>query len=601
MEKVTQCLSCEQEKVVFPPGVPSSPGSMAGSWGAPICVAGLSPGPGGPSSAGVSFTIQIGLTRESALLPQSSDLPYVKQLACSIVDQKFSECGLYGMYDKILLFKHDPDSSNILQLVQSTADIRQDDLIEVVLSAAAAFEEAHVRPHALNVYSYRAPAFCDHCGEMLFGLVRQGLKCAGCGLNYHKRCAFSIPNNCSGARKRRLSCTSLTSEPSFCLSTTQHLCATPTDGLSLAQRGSTTCSLLSGHPTHLDNGLLTRVKVPHTFTVHTYTRPTVCHHCKRLLRGLFRQGLQCKDCKFNCHKRCAYKEPNDCTGETSMNEEAGSCGVEAELMEDGSEIGEGDKSSLMDEPDDTCSIPGSFTPTECNQGESGDQSCTGYIPLMRVVQSVRQTARRSSTNIKEGWMVHYSNKDTMRKRHYWRLDSKSIVLFQNDTSNRYYKEIPLSEVLEVCPATEFSLLPPGTSPHCFQIITASICYFVGKTPPHPHRVHVQSPSFPSSTDPVSLSASASYVAGISGVGRDIAAAWESAIRQALMPVIFQDGLTTQGHASHRQASVSISVSKSQIQENVDIGAVYQIFADEVLGSGQFGVVYGGKHRKSGET
>lgn len=27
----------------------------------------------------------------------------------------------------------------------------------------------------------------------------------------------------------------------------------------------------------------------------------------------------------------------------------------------------------------------------------------------------------------------------------------------------------------------------------------------------------------------------------------------------------------------------------------DIGTVYQIFADEVLGSGQFGVVYGGAY------
>ncbi|PNI28854.1 PRKD2 isoform 2, partial [Pan troglodytes] len=48
-----------------------------------------------------------------------------------------------------------------------------------------------------------------------------------------------------------------------------------------------------------------------------------------------------------------------------------------------------------------------------------------------------------------------------------------------------------------------------------------------------------------------------------------------------------------------QASLSISVSNSQIQENVDIATVYQIFPDEVLGSGQFGVVYGGKHRKTG--
>lgn len=44
---------------------------------------------------------------------------------------------------------------------------------------------------------------------------------AGCGLNYHKRCAFSIPNNCSGARKRRLSTTSLSSSQSLRLSTTE--------------------------------------------------------------------------------------------------------------------------------------------------------------------------------------------------------------------------------------------------------------------------------------------------------------------------------------------------------------------------------------------
>lgn len=89
------------------------------------------------------------------------------------------------------------------------------------------------RPHALAVHSYKAPTFCDFCGEMLFGLVRQGLKCegkcagryyhsqlqhwsiwfgqiykalsgtksekliAGCGLNYHKRCAVKVPSNCT--------------------------------------------------------------------------------------------------------------------------------------------------------------------------------------------------------------------------------------------------------------------------------------------------------------------------------------------------------------------------------------------------------------------
>ena len=44
-----------------------------------------------------------------------------------------------------------------------------------------------VRPHALSVHSYKTPTFCDFCGEMLFGLVRQGLKCEG---NFFFKCAL---------------------------------------------------------------------------------------------------------------------------------------------------------------------------------------------------------------------------------------------------------------------------------------------------------------------------------------------------------------------------------------------------------------------------
>uniref|UniRef100_A0A665TUB8 protein kinase C n=1 Tax=Echeneis naucrates TaxID=173247 RepID=A0A665TUB8_ECHNA len=120
------------------------------------------------------------------------------------------ECGFYGMYEKILLFRHDQTSENVLQLLRSASQIQEGDLVEAVLSASATVEDFQIRPHCLFVHSYRAPAFCDHCGEMLWGLVRQGLKCEGCGLNYHKRCAFKIPNNCSGVRRRRPSNVSLT-------------------------------------------------------------------------------------------------------------------------------------------------------------------------------------------------------------------------------------------------------------------------------------------------------------------------------------------------------------------------------------------------------
>uniref|UniRef100_A0A4W5MLU4 Protein kinase D3 n=1 Tax=Hucho hucho TaxID=62062 RepID=A0A4W5MLU4_9TELE len=297
---------------------------------------------------------------------------------------------------------------------------------------------------------------------MLWGLVRQGLKCEGCGLNYHKRCAFKIPNNCSGVRKRRLSNVSL---PGAVLSVPrpapiEHV-PTPQEELRPLLGAGKRNSLLSGRPIWMEKMVLGRVKVPHTFSVHTYTRPTICQYCKRLLKGLFRQGMQCKDCKFNCHKRCAAKIPRDCLGEVSFN---------------GGEFA----SSALD--------------TLCSPMTST------FIPLMRVVQSIKQTKRKSSTMVREGWMVHYTSRDNMRKRHYWRLDSKCLTLLQNETGSKYYKVVHLSLYLPRGHAQ-------GSNPHCFEIITATMVYYVAQ--------------------------------------------------------------------------------------------VYQIFADEVLGSGQFGIVYGGKHRKTG--
>lgn len=51
-------------------------------------------------------------------------------------------------------------------------------------------------PHRFNVHNYVRPTFCDHCGSLLYGLLRQGLQCDVCKMNIHKRCQKNVANNC---------------------------------------------------------------------------------------------------------------------------------------------------------------------------------------------------------------------------------------------------------------------------------------------------------------------------------------------------------------------------------------------------------------------
>lgn len=106
--------------------------------------------------------------------------------------------------------------------------------MEVVISAQQLGEEdIEIRPHSLSVHSYKTPTFCHFCGELLMGLFKQGLKCEGCGLNFHKRCVFKIPNDCSYKKKRRGSFTSFSSGSSLTPSSSVPGTGPSTDGVFL--------------------------------------------------------------------------------------------------------------------------------------------------------------------------------------------------------------------------------------------------------------------------------------------------------------------------------------------------------------------------------
>uniref|UniRef100_A0A3Q3ARE4 Protein kinase C n=1 Tax=Kryptolebias marmoratus TaxID=37003 RepID=A0A3Q3ARE4_KRYMA len=56
-------------------------------------------------------------------------------------------------------------------------------------------------PHRFKVYNYKSPTFCQHCGTLLWGLARQGLKCEECGMNVHHKCQKKVANLCGVNQK----------------------------------------------------------------------------------------------------------------------------------------------------------------------------------------------------------------------------------------------------------------------------------------------------------------------------------------------------------------------------------------------------------------
>ncbi|XP_062416747.1 protein kinase D4 isoform X2 [Pungitius pungitius] len=462
------------------------------------------------------------------------------------------DCSVVGVGEKTLLFRHQPSSEQRLLRLTDEDELQDGDFIEVIIAGSASVTEMRTRPHALVVHSYRTPTFCHHCGEMLWGLVRQGLKCDGCGLDFHKRCAFLLTNDCSRARRQVSTSLSLFPPRRPRTHSLSNQAGGSLEEISMSKPSSRPVSWAEP-PVWLGIGCgdLGGAQVPHTFHIHSYTKPTVCQHCHRLLKGLFRQGLQCSDCRFNCHRRCELLVPRDCPGERRASHSEGELRGPPADADDADSLLTG--VTALDVSDDEMSVSdGDRAPeTEDEEQREPMSPCfSSNIPLMRLVQSLHHSKKRAGGVLREGWLLHHTDTDTLRKRHYWILDWKSITLYQNESSTKYYKEIALSEVLQVRGPAQLAVPSlPGNRAHTLEVVTASLVYCV--------------------------------LAG------DGSAAWESAVRQALMPVASSGG----GGDHSRDGDLCSG--------GVEISSVYQISTDEVLGSGQFGVVYKGTHRTSG--
>ncbi|KAL6102167.1 prkce [Pungitius sinensis] len=132
------------------------------------------------------------------------------------------------------------------------------------------------RVHQVNGHKFmatflRQPTYCSHCRDFIWGVLgKQGYQCQVCTCVVHKRCHELIITKCAGMKKQE--------------DTVEE------------QVGSQRFS----------------VNVPHKFSIHNYKVLTFCDHCGSLLWGLLRQGLQCKVCKVNVHRRCESNVAPNC-------------------------------------------------------------------------------------------------------------------------------------------------------------------------------------------------------------------------------------------------------------------------------------------------
>ncbi|EJD76622.1 CAMK/PKD protein kinase [Loa loa] len=372
----------------------------------------------------------------------------------------------------------------------------------------------------------------------------------------------------------------------------------------------------SGRSSGMKVSEATWIKIPHTFQVHSYKRPTVCHYCKKLLKGLIRQGLQCRDCKYNCHKKCIEMVGNNCHGSgiITQNMQLGINEKESMEVNFGGSMkdlrmssvacdseNDNDDKSLTESPQNhdnfiitmnshhgiaqtTPSVPLQATNIKNDDHDvsRNDDILTDSqnIPLMRIVMSKKRTRPYKAKVLEEGWMMHYTDRQDTRKRHYWRLDTKAIILYKDDSSTRFYKEIPLSEILDVKYTPDHDL---ENAVHFLEIRTRKSTYYMTGDPTT--NTHAE--------------------------GTDVLAAWVAAIKQALMPITPQTSAvcaqepntTDSGHQQKPQNPQQFNNGMGQLgiqlRDEEDFSQNYQIFIDEILGSGQFGTVYGGIHRKTG--
>ena len=171
--------------------------------------------------------------------------------------------------------------------------------------------------------------------------------------------------------------------------------------------------------------------------------------------------------------------------------------------------------------------------------------------------------------------------------------------------------MPLSEILSVEKSS--STGESGDPVYCFAIKTASVVFYVGEDSAtnevsflSRHQQRREAEKDEVKDHGPYLSSCYSQTEAGAAPNKEAVAEFEAAIRSAVTPVVKTSSEAGAITKEDNQASaapvketkvVTVKVPEKEKEgRETEISKAYQIFPDEVLGSGQFGIVYGGVHR-----
>ena len=255
-----------------------------------------------------------------------------------------------------------------------------------------------------------------------------------------------------------------------------------------------------------------------------------------------------------------------------------------------------DENASDDEDDDPSQSLSNMQLEEMDTSErQGSVRSANNVPLQRLVNSVRRCPRgppslkgnQQFTLLSQGWLVHYTSQSERRMRHYWRLTTRAVILYSDDcvsNNNNYaktYKTIQLHDIQNIeegydrnsntpllrliMQTVVYNIMEDTSTTHESKPISQWVTAFKTALAPHLSNLVADDPSNGSypPTNPRTQNNSGNNNSGDNKLKK-------------------QDSW----HWSRHQGD----------QDAKNLEDIYQIQADEILGSGQFGVVYSAKHR-----